>query len=56
MDIEKFMENPKVDWDTDREINFMPGTVDKKFIKNDYIYGSFPERIAEMDEDLLWNV
>jgi hypothetical protein len=51
------MDKEKITWDTDREINFMPDQSDKKFIKNDYIYGAFPpERIAEIDEDLLWNV
>lgn len=51
------MEKEKISINTEIEINFMPTESDRKYIKNDYIYQSFPpERIAEMDEDLLWNI
>lgn len=50
MDIEKFMENPKIDWDTDREINFMPGDEHPKKVKK------LVKDQAEIDEEILWQI
>ena len=42
------------------EINFMPDDTIKQEIKpintDEWVYGFPPDRFAEMDEDLLWNV
>lgn len=48
--------------DKEKEINFMPDEAvkvkkDITHFRNDYCFEPFPpERIAEMNEDLLWNV